>query len=65
MEKFSTKYKILAIVLALAFTFQSMNSISWHTYSSKSDVNICMPFVGCMFQTPTHLSYFCNDYHKF
>jgi len=65
MKGFPIKHKIIAVLLALTFTFQSMSSINWHTYSSKSDVHICIPFGGCFFPTPTHLSYFCNEYHRF
>jgi len=34
MRKFSIKYKIVALALALAFTFQTMESINSHTYST-------------------------------
>ncbi|WP_397362674.1 hypothetical protein [Olleya sp. R77988] len=34
MKQFSLKIKILAFVLAIAFTFQSLYSINSHTYST-------------------------------
>jgi len=34
MKKFSITYKIIALVLVLAFTFQSMESINSHAYKT-------------------------------
>jgi len=34
MKTFSLKYKIIAFLLVLAFTFQSLNSFNWHMYGT-------------------------------
>jgi len=65
MKKFSIQYKIVAIILVFAFTFQSLESINSHTYSTTNynTVYICGPHF-CTDLSPAHLSYFCDDYHK-
>ncbi|WP_178985533.1 hypothetical protein [Winogradskyella helgolandensis] len=66
MKKLSIKYKIAAVLLVLAFTFQSMESINSHTYKTGVDsyhyTYSC--FVG---KISTHLAIhcdakFCNTY---
>ena len=59
MKKFSIPYKISAALLVLAFTFQSMESINSHTYSTGFDsyhyAYSC--FAG---KIPTHLAIHCD-----
>ncbi len=63
MNKLSLRYKILALTLSLAFIFQSLESINNHTYKSIG-VNVHSEW-GCLVTTPTHLSYFCHEFHKY
>lgn len=62
MKTLSLKYKLVALVLVLAFTFQSMESINSHTYTTGI-YNIHSHFtVGCLFSSlgnNFHMSFNC------
>ncbi len=60
MNKFSIKHKIVALMLALAFIFQSMESINSHTY--KIGVDSYHYFNSCFGGSfPSHLASKCVD----
>ena len=59
MKKFSLKYKIVALLLVLAFTTQSMETINSHTY--KVGVDSYHYECGCFGCYPTHLSATCKS----
>lgn len=61
MNKISIKYKITAIILSIAFIFQSLQSINEHTYKSTG-VSIHSER-GCIQTIPNHISYYCNEFH--
>lgn len=61
MKTFSLKYKIIAFLLVLAFTFQSMESINSHSYSTG--INSYHVDYSCMMSIPTHLTIHCNYYN--
>ncbi len=65
MRKFSIKYKIIALILVSIFVLLPMEKINEHTYSANNykSVHICGSYWHLDF-SPTHLSYFCDDYHK-
>ena len=66
MRKFSARYKILALLLVVAFTFQSMESINSHTY--KTGVDSYHYHCGCFGCYPIHLAAKCDlnrDHHSF
>jgi len=59
MKKFSLKYKIVALLLVLAFTTQSMETINSHTY--KVGVDSYHYFHSCFGGSmPTHFAVHCN-----
>lgn len=58
MTKFSLRFKILALLLALAFICQSMESINSHTYTTGVDSYHYK--CGCFGCYPTHLASQCN-----
>lgn len=61
MKSFKLHHKIIATVIALSFTFQSMTEINRHTYSNES---VFIHYESsCLIQIPTHISYFCDDFH--
>ena len=59
MRKFTFKLKLLASSLALAFVFQSMESINSHSYTTG--VDSCHYDCGCFGCYPTHLAVKCNN----
>ena len=62
MRKFSIKYKIVALALALAFVFQTMESINSHTYStgiSTFHKNHIKGIISCFGQS-YHAIYNCG-----
>lgn len=63
MKSFKLHHKIIATVIALSFTFQSMTEINSHTYSNESVFIHSGPRISCLFRTQTHISYFCDDFH--
>ncbi len=54
-REFSLVFKLLAFILVMTFTFQSLHSINEHTYSTKG---ASIHRHDCT--TPIHLSYFCQ-----
>jgi hypothetical protein len=66
MRKFSVTYKIMALVLIFAFTFQTLESINSHTY--KVGVDSYHYHCGCFGCYPAHLAAPCNlnnTHHSF
>ncbi len=63
MKKFSIRYKFLAILLAIAFIFQSLESINSHTYSVKG-ISVDLGRT-CNNPILPHLTYYCNDFHNY
>jgi len=63
MIKFPLKHKILAIVLALVFTFQSMESINGYTYTTGVDSYHYK--YGCFGAYPIHLACKCPKHNNF
>ncbi|WP_458626294.1 hypothetical protein [Winogradskyella sp. PC D3.3] len=63
MKKISLQYKIIALLLVLTFTFQSMETINNHTYNIGVDNYHYQ--CGCFGCYPTHLSMTCTSkkYH--
>ena len=62
MKKFSTRYKILALLLVLAFTFQSMETINSHTYRTgvyNIHNHIKMSCFSFLDTNETHMNYNC------
>lgn len=61
MKKFSLKYKLVAFVLIMSFTFQSMETINSHTYTTGVDtlhhhyVMSCFGFNS----NPVHMNFNC------
>lgn len=63
MKKTGLKYKVFAIVLTVAFTFQSLHSINSHAYTTGFDNlhSACPPLVQCCFGSPiNHIAYVCG-----
>ena len=62
MKKFSIKFKIVALVLVLAFVFQSMTEINSHTYTTGVDSYhyTC----GCFGCWPSHLAISCDSHNS-
>ncbi|TCK69156.1 hypothetical protein DFQ05_0675 [Winogradskyella wandonensis] len=64
MGKFPLRFKVVAIILALAFIFQSLHSINWHTYKiSGVEIHAHSSCLVTMDADKTHLSYFCKKLH--
>lgn len=61
MKTFSLKYKLVALMLVFAFTFQTMESINEHTYSTG--INNYHVDYSCTMNVPTHLAIHCNYYN--
>ncbi len=61
MEKFSLKYKIIALLLVLIFTFQTMESINEHSYSIV--INSYHLDYSYISPTPAHLAFHCSLYN--
>lgn len=63
MKKFSIRFKIVGLILALAFVFQSLQSINRHTYTVGFE-NFhykCPDGLYCCFGIPfSHSSYNCG-----
>lgn len=62
MQKVSLKYKIVAFLLVLAFTFQTMESINSHTYSIglSNFHEECPEGMICCFGSLYHSIYKCG-----
>ncbi|WP_296316751.1 hypothetical protein [Winogradskyella sp. UBA3174] len=62
MKKFLIKDKIFALVLVIAFTFQSMGSINSHTYTTgiSSFHENCPTGITCCFGHSYHTIYQCG-----
>lgn len=62
MRKFSHKYKFVALLLVLAFTFQSLESINNHTYSTglSNFYEECPEGITCCFGHSYHSIYKCG-----
>ena len=62
MKSFSLKYKIVALLLVLAFTFQTMESINSHTYATglSNFHEDCPKGMTCCFGHSYHSIYKCG-----
>lgn len=63
MKTYSVKFKIIAFILALAFTFQTIESINNHSYTTGF-ANFhyqCPKDITCCFGTPIHSVYSCGQ----
>ena len=59
-KKFPFKFKLIAFVMIITFTFQSLHSINSHTYTAGVD-NFHYT-CGCFSCLPTHLNTSCTSF---
>ena len=58
-KRLPLRFKLLAFVLAISFTFQTLHSINQHTYKTGVDnYHYLNGFAGCF---PIHLSVNCSS----
>ncbi len=61
MKKYSIKFKIAALILALAFVFQFMSQINEHTFTTGV-INFHVDY-SCLNRVPAHIDYYCTYYN--